>query len=291
MRRKSRPGRSLERLVASIERVLGKADNVQVDSPAFLLDRVTGEQREHDVLLTIRTSHHTSLIALECRDRSRKVTVNEVEGFHAKCADTGVGQGVIVSPRGFTRNAIAKARHLGLRTLQLSDAEGFNWLATAGIRGFARHIRHIRWLFEPESMLDPLPPIYTILTDDGEPIQTEVLRTAARAEFQKIPHSETPPPSGKKTIIFQSPGLTMRDEGTGQTHRIGRAIVDVEYDVHEEFLPFRLVSYADGSTGATVTDAAIADMKIGDVKGQIMVVYKENEGGRVVFVPEAHGGA
>lgn len=291
MRRTSRPGRSLEKLVASIERVLGKMGNVQVDSPAFLSDRVTGEQREHDVLLTIRTSHHISLIALECRDRSRKVTVNEVEGFHAKCADTGVGQGVIVSPRGFTRNAIVKARHLGLRTLQLSDVERFNWLATAGIRDVTRHIQHISWLFETEAALDPLPTNYTILTDDGEPVQSEVLRTAALAEFQKIPLSDTPPLSGKKSIIFPSPGLTMRDEGTGALHRIGRAIVDVEYEVHEEFLPFRFVSYADGSTGATVTDAAVADMKVGDVKGQIMVVYRESEGGRVVFIPEARDGA
>ena len=291
MRRKSRPGRSLEKLVATLERVLGNAGNVQVDSPAFLVDRITGEQREHDVLLTINTSHHTSLIAVECRDRSRKVTVNEVEGFHAKCSDTGVGQGVIVSPRGFSRNAIAKARHHGLRTLQLNEAEGFAWLGTTGIRGVTRHIKHISWLFEPEVLLDPLPSTYTILTENGQPIQADVLRMAARAEFQKIPHSETPPPSGKKVIIFTSPGLTMRDENTAENHSIARAIVEVQYHIHEEYSPFRLVSYADSSSGTTVTDAAVADVKFGEINGQIMVVYKEDAGGRVVFIPGASGEA
>jgi hypothetical protein len=287
MRRTSRPGRSLEKLVASIERVLGKAGNIQIDSPAFLPDRVTGEQREHDVLLTIRTSHHKSLIAIECRDRSRKVTVNEVEGFHAKCADTGVGQGIIVSPQGFTRNATAKARHLGLRTLQLSEVERFNWLAAAGINIFTRHIKSIGWLFEPDVLLDPLPPIYTILTDDGQPIQPEALRLAAQAEFQKIAHLDTPPPFGKNVIIFPSPGLSMCDEGTQEKYRIGRAILEVEYEVREDFSPFRLVSYAESASGAAVADAAIADTKLGVGKGQVMVVYKENEGGRVVFIPES----
>lgn len=107
---KQRPGKPLEVLVASLEKVLGRSPNVQVESPAHLPDRVTGERREHDVLVTVYGSHHKSMIAVECRDRSRKVTVNDVEGFWSKCQDTGADQGIIVSPKGFTKSALTKLR-------------------------------------------------------------------------------------------------------------------------------------------------------------------------------------
>jgi Restriction endonuclease len=284
MRRKSRPGKSLEALAASLERALGKAGNVSVASPGYLPDRVTGDKREHDVLLTWRNAHHTTVLAIECRDRSRKITVNDVESFHSKCSDTVVSQGVLVSSRGFTRNAIAKARHLGIRTLQLSEVASFNWLATTGITGLSRHITHIAWLFEPAEELDRIPELYTVLMPAGQPIQMDVLKTAAQSEFRKIPHTDTPPPSGKRVIIFTDPGLTLRDDLNQEIHLVGRAIVEVHYEIREEFVPLQLVSYTDRASGTSITDAAVAEMKIGDVKGKLMIVYKEAEGGRVVFV-------
>ena len=105
-----RPGKPLEQLIATLERVLANGTTAGIESPAYLADRITGERREHDVLLRVRTSHHETIIAIECRDRSRKTTVNEVEGFYQKCRDTGVDQGVMVSALGFTRTAIAKGR-------------------------------------------------------------------------------------------------------------------------------------------------------------------------------------
>lgn len=42
------PGKSLETLVSSIERVLSHNANVSVHSPVHLPDRITGELREHE---------------------------------------------------------------------------------------------------------------------------------------------------------------------------------------------------------------------------------------------------
>ena len=84
-----RQGKSLEALVEQLERSLAKSENVSVSAPKKLRDRITGRLREHDVVLTVNQGHHEILIAIECRDRSRPITVNQVEGFWAKCHDTG----------------------------------------------------------------------------------------------------------------------------------------------------------------------------------------------------------
>jgi hypothetical protein len=285
------PGRALEQLTATLERVLGTGTSAHIESPAHLTDRVTGERREHDVLLRIKTSHHETLIAIECRDRSRKITVNDVEGFYMKCRDTGVDQGVVVSSKGFSRTALFKAKVRNIRTLLLNDARSFPWLGTAGITGLTRRINHISCMFEPEQQLDPLPQTYSVLMPDGSPIHPEQVKASARAEFAKIPHDQTAQSPGKKTIIFSTPGMTLYDEAAKASYPLKRAVVEVHYDLIEEFIPFRLVSYKDSASGQTITDAAMAELKFGDVSGQVMVVYKEAEGGRVVFVPDGPGGA
>ena len=81
---KMKKGRSLEKLVAYLERHLSANDLVTVESPKRLRDKSTGRLREHDVVLTLESGHHTMLVAIECRDRSRPVGVPQLEGFAKK---------------------------------------------------------------------------------------------------------------------------------------------------------------------------------------------------------------
>lgn len=286
MANQQRPGKPLEVLIASLERALGGSSNVQVRSPAYLPDRVTGERREHDVLITVSGSHHKSTIAVECRDRSRKITVNDVEGFWSKCQDTGVDQGIIVSPKGFTRSALAKAAHRSMRCLQLSEVESFNWLLAPGMRTITRRVKHTEWTFFPEADLVPRPTAFTILSELGDPVDTSVFIGAALAEFQKLADEEKPPPSGQKRIRFPGLTLQMRDESTGLIHKLVEALAVIHYEVIEDLIPFKLVSYTNSPSGELITDAAVAEMNLGGVQGKLMIVYKEDAGGKVVFVPD-----
>lgn len=286
MAKKQRSGKPLELLVASIERVLGGNSNIQVTSPAYLPDRITGERREHDVLILISGSHHKSSIAVECRDRSRKITVNDIEGFWSKCQDTGIDQGGIVSPKGFTRSALAKAAHRSMRCLQLSEMESFNWLLTPGMRTITRRVKHTNWTFFPETDIVPPPKAFTILSECGEQLDTSVFVSAAFAEFQKLPDDEKPPPSGQKRIRFPGLSLQMRDESTGLVHKVVEALAVIHYEVIEDMVPFKLVSYSNSPSGELITDAAVAEMNLGGVQGKLMIVYKEDTGGQVVFVPD-----
>lgn len=58
-----RKGRYLEKLVAYLERHFAANDSVAVESPKRLRDKSTGQLREHDVVLTITSGHHTVLVA------------------------------------------------------------------------------------------------------------------------------------------------------------------------------------------------------------------------------------
>lgn len=288
-KRNRRSGKPLEELVASIERALANNQNVKVQSPAFLADKITGEEREHDVLITVSGSHHKAIIAIECRDRSRKITVNDVEGFWSKCQDTGIDHGIIVSPKGFSKSGLNKARHRGVRCLQMIEAKSFHWMLAAGLQSQYRKVLHTDWTFFPAVTLVPKPAAFTVLTADGEPVQTNNLVSAAYAEFQKIPETEFQPGRGKKHIMFTSPGLQIRDDETGSLHPVVRVLAVVHYEIVEDYIPFTLHSYSESPTGESITDAAVANVNLGGVKGKVMIVYKEAEGGHVVFVPD--GGA
>ncbi|MDP2380804.1 MAG: hypothetical protein Q8M35_10055, partial [Pseudohongiella sp.] len=218
--------------------------------------------------------------------RSRKITVNDIEGFWSKCQDTGIDQGIVVSPKGFSKTALIKATHRSIRCLQLSEVTSFNWLLASGITSFTRRVKHTNWTFFPEVDLIPPPTAFTILTEDGSPIDSRVLVAAAFNEFQKTPRSDDATRHGEKRIIFKSPGLLMRDDTTGAIYKVVSALAAVQYEVIEEFVPFRLVSYSNSPTGELITDAAVAEGKFGDVEGKIMIVYKSEEGGQVVFVPD-----
>ena len=119
---KQKAGKALESAVAKIERVIGRNTNViSIEAPARLLDRTTGRLREHDVLVTHKVGHDVVKTALECRDRSRKVGVPDIEAFAAKCRDTGIDRAVIVSSLGFAQTALKKARHENVRCYVLRN--------------------------------------------------------------------------------------------------------------------------------------------------------------------------
>lgn len=286
--RRRKSGRTLERVIASIERVLAGAQGVTIESPKFLKDRLTGEDREHDVLLTIKSSHHTLTVSIECRDRSRKITVNDVEGFWAKCQHTGVDQGVLVSPKGYSKSALRKSEQLGLRCLMLAQVPTFNWLLAPGLSTRTRRVLHTGWVFFPETDFDPKPATFTVLSASGDPVQPQALTAAALKEFRRIPDADFEPGRGEKKILFEKPDVCIRNDDTGEVRPVIRVVATVDYEVEDSIVPFTLSSYT-AHDGTLITDVAAADVDFGVVKGKLMIVYNQATGGQIVLVPDRYG--
>ena len=210
-------GKTLERLVASIERAISHEKNVEVQSPKRLTDRTTGRLREHDVVLTVKEGHHLFTIAIECRDRSRPINVNQVEGFWAKCQDTGIDQGIIVSSMGFYKTARKKAKHLGIRCLGIEEVESFDWLLAQGIETITKNVIRHDWTFFLEQDEIVEEEHVEIFDKEGNKISQAILALNAQKQLDKfLPDIPNPTECAELNVKFEGGGLYLRNSNTGR---------------------------------------------------------------------------
>jgi hypothetical protein len=136
------------------------------------------------VVLTFSMQHHELIVALECKDRSRKIGVPEIEAFKKKCERTGIHRGIVVSSLGFTQSALKKASTMDIGCFSLSEIEKFNWCQAPGIEC---HIREI--IDGPHFKIFPRVPVDTnsALCNDGGCLTPEQLRQIAFDCIHKRP--------------------------------------------------------------------------------------------------------
>ena len=282
-----RQGRGLEQLVAVIERVIGNDSRIEIESPKRLPDRTTTRLREHDVVLTLRQAHHILQVAIECRDRSRPVGVPQVEAFSAKCLDTGINQGIIVSPSGFYASARKKAGHLGVRCLDMEEVKAFPWLQAPGMRVLTRRLLNHDWKFMVAENGFATKETMEVLTHDGQPLDLSLLTTNAQQILREaLPQDAEPTEMAQITVRVSGSGLRLRNTATGATTSVKCADVTLTYSLSIEFIPFRLAQYGQKAARKSISDVAVAEIKLGDVAGKMMIIHNDNDGGRIVFAPD-----
>jgi len=275
-------GKALEQLVGIIEKAIAGNDNVTVEIDRKLADKITGEQRQFDVALTVRHQHHTVVIAIECRDKARPVGVADVEAFHTKCQHTGVNQGVIVSTSGFANTARTKADLLGIRCLDIEEVASFNWMLAEGMHVIEKKLLHHSWKFFPEKAGLVDDSNMELLDDKGNTLNLAVLSAnAQRVLNEQLP--EQPPPTEQKELVMRvnGRGLTLRNSQTGATTPVRFGVVRLTYSVAHSIAPHRLVQYVEKADDKHITDAAVAEFQFGDRTMRMIIVYKAGEGGQI----------
>ena len=125
-----------QRLVLLINRCL--AGNAQVIESAMLKDKITGESREVDVLISTDVSGYKVDIAVEVVARGRKADATWVESMYAKHSDLPTDKLILVSEKGFYIPALEKAKFYGIETVTIESALAADWkmaieLTTTGI--------------------------------------------------------------------------------------------------------------------------------------------------------------
>jgi Restriction endonuclease len=103
------------------------AGRATVRESAMLTDRLTGEDREVDILIESETAGHKLAISIECVASRRKATVEWVERMWAKHQNLPTNKLVLVSRSGFTADARAKAALLNIDAVDLSRALEADW--------------------------------------------------------------------------------------------------------------------------------------------------------------------
>jgi hypothetical protein len=281
----SKAGKSLEELVSSLENVLGDSGNVVVESPKRLRDKITGKLREHDVVLTINQAHHQVIVAIECRDRSRPITVNQVEGFWKKCQDTGVDHGVIVSSIGFYNTARQKSDFLGIRCLDIEEVESFNWMLAQGMHSLKKRLLHHDWVFYPEKEGIADKTNMEVMDLEGNSLTQEALTSNALSQLTKLlPDPLVPVEKDAVTVKFPGENLVIKNTETGETTPVKYVMATLHYSIVDEFIPFKLIQYKDADK--KISEAAVADFNADNITGKFMIVGKHDEEKKVVFVPD-----
>lgn len=114
-----------QRLIALLNATL--AGQAQVAESAMVTDKVTGEQREVDILIRTRAANYSVTIGIEVVALSRRAGTPWVEKMRGKHANLPVDKLILVSERGFSEPAIKKARFYNIETLTIEDALGADW--------------------------------------------------------------------------------------------------------------------------------------------------------------------
>src|ERR1700735_3323585 len=108
---------------------------VQLDlAPGALVEhdvRVPGRQsrtlRQVDVSVRGKVGQFELFIAIECKDHSEPVDVEDVGAFVAKVEDIGANRGVMVAAKGYTSAAKTLADSKGIDLLRVLDSGDHEW--------------------------------------------------------------------------------------------------------------------------------------------------------------------
>jgi hypothetical protein len=115
------PKRSNEfqRLVAMLTML--KSDGATVHESVEVMEIVSKERREVDVVAFGKVAGHQSAVFIECRDWKRPQDVQWVEQARTKFDDLGANVKILVSSSGFTKTALAKAACYGIKTITTGE--------------------------------------------------------------------------------------------------------------------------------------------------------------------------
>lgn len=103
-----------------------------ITESAFLKDVRTGTPREVDIVIEGSIAEYDLVMSIECVDHLRRASVEWVDRMSGKHADLPTNKLVLVSRSGFSTEAQAKAKALGITTLSLGKVASADWSKIAG---------------------------------------------------------------------------------------------------------------------------------------------------------------
>lgn len=115
----TKPGRNFEKAVYTVAKALDPSAEVIFDHR--VPDRDVPELlRQVDVWINAKLGGHVTItVYISCKDYNRKLHIGDVERFITEVRSTSASTGIIYSPRGFSRNAVEKARKNGMACCRL----------------------------------------------------------------------------------------------------------------------------------------------------------------------------
>lgn len=115
-----------QNLVYEIERQLAPLGAI-VEQSAMLPERLSGELREVDILVSLDEGYHRVRIGIECQDKSRPATKQWVEAIAKKHEELGINKTVLVASAGFYSAARRRAASLFIGVVDIENIAKADW--------------------------------------------------------------------------------------------------------------------------------------------------------------------
>lgn len=281
-----RKGRELEQLVEILEKNISDKQ-VEITSPAFLEDRVTGQQREIDVLLVSGSGRHKQLTAFECKDWNKKVGVPEVEAFHTKISDLKINKAIVVSSEGFAKTAIVKANFYNISCLHMDEVANFDWLLADSIPVYRKKIIRHHWQINGDDENIPGLTNYKVIHSSGVEFTEGLMEENMHQHMRNISIDSLEKGKRYRNQIKYNPAeFKIVDIDTNTEYKVTESFMYLEYELDVDSSPLKLVKYSDISDNEDITHAAIANIDFGHGNsGHLSFVEQEDGSKKVTFTP------
>lgn len=280
----ARQGDDFHQLIEILEKVISGSPGIQIEAPKFLTDRVTGRAREHDIVLTYTYPNREVLVAIECRDRSRKIGVNQVEEFHQKCLDSGVSKGVIVTSKGFAGTAIEKARFYGIDCLSLAEVGQLDWCHMQGFFQHCREVKHSHIQFDisaanKEALASDIDSNFKLFEKLPDGSLQEITQENSNALVQSAlsSYSEFAPDGEERTITIcaENAGNFFVQDTNGMRVPVDRMTFTITFQTKVTQTPVRYFSYGSLHEGRAHS-VVMAGVNVGPHEGEIVMLRKDD---------------
>ncbi len=110
-----------ELITAIIQEAYKKDPNTKIHRN-YKFKNSKGRNREFDVVIESKVNNFEVIIVIECKNYTRKISVDKIEAFEGKCKRlTQINKKIFVSKRGFQLDAINAAEEFGIELYTLEE--------------------------------------------------------------------------------------------------------------------------------------------------------------------------
>ncbi|WP_114757925.1 restriction endonuclease [Flavobacterium sp. AG291] len=114
-------GKFLEKLVNIVEEVYRSSPGTEI-LRNYKITNVDGAKREFDLIITSQINGYTITIAIECKQYSKKVSVDKIEAFYGKCQGIPqIDKKIFVAENGFQQGALDTAKRCGIELYTFAE--------------------------------------------------------------------------------------------------------------------------------------------------------------------------
>jgi hypothetical protein len=106
---KKNTGKAYEELTEKVFKILYATHGNAEILRDVMMEGIDGP-RQIDVLIKVVIADITHNIIIECRDFNKRLSITHIDGFESKMKDVRANLGILVSPKGFAKSAITKAK-------------------------------------------------------------------------------------------------------------------------------------------------------------------------------------